>query len=278
MQKRLSVSAVATLVATFLAVVTTMADAQAVNPGNFKPLKTKAPRAHEPLIVVGGGLAGLTATLEALRAGAEVILIDKSKDVGGNSAKASSGINGAPTATQARLHIEDSTDRFYTDTMNAGDRENDAGLVDVLTQESNAAIEFLTEAGVDLSDINLCGGHSVPRTHWLPQPKDGRATPVGFTIIRTLKAQIAKFAEENPGKFRQIVETEVVGIVTWNDFVTGVRVKNATDKYCEFPLLHHSPTNIFLVGFGTPSSYYFSNFGTKQTKKNNKMESYGTRM
>lgn len=33
-------------------------------------------------------------------------------------------------------------------------------------EESASAIEFLEEAGVDLGDINLCGGHSVPRTHW----------------------------------------------------------------------------------------------------------------
>lgn len=50
--------------------------------------------------------------------------------------------------------------------MAAGDRENDAALVDLLVQESAAAVEFLIDAGVDLTDINLCGGHSVPRTHW----------------------------------------------------------------------------------------------------------------
>jgi aspartate oxidase len=50
--------------------------------------------------------------------------------------------------------------------MSAGDRENDPALVDVLVHNSAAAIEFLVEKGVDLSAINLCGGHSVPRTHW----------------------------------------------------------------------------------------------------------------
>lgn len=54
----------------------------------------RAPIADEPVIVVGGGLAGLSATISALENGAKkVILLEKQKDVGGNSAKASSGIN-----------------------------------------------------------------------------------------------------------------------------------------------------------------------------------------
>ena len=77
-----------------------------------------------------------------------------------------SGINGCNTETQRKLHIEDSTDKFLSDTMSAGDRENDPGLVDLLVQESAAAVEFLIDVGVDLTDINLCGGHTVPRTHW----------------------------------------------------------------------------------------------------------------
>lgn len=43
------------------------------------------------MIIVGGGLAGLTAAIQALKEGANVILLEKEKDVGGNSEKASSG-------------------------------------------------------------------------------------------------------------------------------------------------------------------------------------------
>lgn len=46
--------------------------------------------AHK-VVVVGGGLAGMSAALEALGAGAKVILVDKETALGGNSAKASSG-------------------------------------------------------------------------------------------------------------------------------------------------------------------------------------------
>ena len=44
------------------------------------------------VVVVGGGLAGLSATLEALEHGATVTIIEKEERLGGNSAKATSGV------------------------------------------------------------------------------------------------------------------------------------------------------------------------------------------
>lgn len=50
-------------------------------------------KSQEPnhVIVIGGGLAGLSATLEAVSHGASVTIIEKEKSLGGNSAKATSG-------------------------------------------------------------------------------------------------------------------------------------------------------------------------------------------
>eukprot|EP00445_Apocalathium_hangoei_P048043 CAMPEP_0203998278 /NCGR_PEP_ID=MMETSP0360-20130528/13960_1 /ASSEMBLY_ACC=CAM_ASM_000342 /TAXON_ID=268821 /ORGANISM="Scrippsiella Hangoei, Strain SHTV-5" /LENGTH=58 /DNA_ID=CAMNT_0050939331 /DNA_START=56 /DNA_END=229 /DNA_ORIENTATION=+ len=48
-------------------------------------------------IVLGGGLAGVSAANTLLENGARVVLLDKSSFCGGNSTKATSGINGAET-------------------------------------------------------------------------------------------------------------------------------------------------------------------------------------
>ena len=58
-------------------------------------------RAQATTAVIGGGLSGLTAALELLEAGRAVVLVDKRKFLGGNSAYASSGINGGWTDKQA---------------------------------------------------------------------------------------------------------------------------------------------------------------------------------
>jgi succinate dehydrogenase/fumarate reductase flavoprotein subunit len=52
------------------------------------------------VIVVGGGLAGLSAAHTILERGGSVCLVDKNPFYGGNSTKATSGINGALTRTQ----------------------------------------------------------------------------------------------------------------------------------------------------------------------------------
>ena len=77
---------------------------------------------HEPakVVVVGGGLAGFAAAIEAARVGAHVTLLEKEGAVGGNSAKATSGINGWGTKPQAHQGIHDEERNFERDTFRSG--------------------------------------------------------------------------------------------------------------------------------------------------------------
>lgn len=133
-----------------------------------------------PIIVVGGGLAGLSAAIEAEKAGAKVVLFEKERSVGGNSAKATSGINGCETKTQQALGVEDSKDKFSEDTLKSGEHLSLPDLVrplllplsppqvEVFVEESSSAIDFLSSFGLSLSVLTQLGGHSVARTHRLP--------------------------------------------------------------------------------------------------------------
>uniref|UniRef100_A0A1I7VQ66 FAD_binding_2 domain-containing protein n=1 Tax=Loa loa TaxID=7209 RepID=A0A1I7VQ66_LOALO len=159
------------------------------------------PEFTDPVIIVGGGLAGLSATLQAIHDGANVILIEGEKDLGGNSQKASSGVAACNTEAQRVRQVIDSPELFYSDTMSAGDRENDHVLVDQLVRHSPTAIQFLIDHGVDLSDVNLCGGHSVKRVHWIPQPKEGKPVAVGFSIIKALKEKLRMHEKDYPEKY-----------------------------------------------------------------------------
>jgi succinate dehydrogenase/fumarate reductase flavoprotein subunit len=49
------------------------------------------------IIVIGGGLSGASAANTILECGGNVLLLDKNAFCGGNSVKATSGINGAGT-------------------------------------------------------------------------------------------------------------------------------------------------------------------------------------
>ncbi|CAN0395576.1 unnamed protein product, partial [Hapterophycus canaliculatus] len=88
------------------------------------------------VVVVGGGLAGLAASIEASRAGAPVILMEKGNRIGGNSAKATSGINGALTAAQKETDATDTLEAFTADIIKSGGGRSTPELVDVLVHKS----------------------------------------------------------------------------------------------------------------------------------------------
>ncbi|KZT24194.1 Flavocytochrome c [Neolentinus lepideus HHB14362 ss-1] len=118
------------------------------------------------VIVVGGGLAGLSAAHTLLERGANVLLLDKQPFMGGNSTKATSGINGAGTATQQELGIPDNAKLFFEDTKKSARELARDDLITVLTGRSGDAVNWLqNKFGLDLSKVARLGGHSQPRTH-----------------------------------------------------------------------------------------------------------------
>ncbi|KAJ5018756.1 Fumarate reductase 1 [Colletotrichum sp. SAR 10_99] len=176
---------------------------------------------HKPVIVVGSGLAGLSAAHEALKAGASVQMLDRAPKPGGNSMKASSGINGAGTRFQKALGLR-KDDLFYEDTIKSGgvrfkeakgvvDRPR---LVDLLTKSSGGAVDWLVDdIGVDLSVVAPLGGHSMARTH-----RGAGKTPPGAAIVTTLLKKLG----ENPN-FRLNNSAEVTSLKVVDGVVKGVQ-------------------------------------------------------
>jgi flavocytochrome c len=152
--------------------------------------------AAAPVAVIGGGLSGLTASLKLLQMGHDVLLVDKASFFGGNSAKASSGINGGLTAEQRAADIGDSADTFYNDTLVSSQREPGsytARLARKMADESAAAIGWLQKAAkIETPDVGQLGGHSIARTH---RPR-GRLS--GAAFISGLERAIGKHA--GPGR------------------------------------------------------------------------------
>jgi len=174
------------------------------------------------VVVVGGGLAGLSATVEAVRHGARVTIIEKEASVGGNSAKATSGMNGAGTAAQRNLDIEDSPEFLVSDTVKSGSGRSKEELVSILATNSASAVEFITAFEVGLTNVVQLGGHSIPRTHRIPPTKEGKPVPVGFTIISTLK----KYVENEISASVHILTNSVFHSLLWDgDRVVGVAYK-----------------------------------------------------
>lgn len=182
-----------------------------------------------PIVVVGGGLAGLSAAHEAYLRGANIVLLDKQGFLSGNSGKATSGINGALTRTQTSLKIEDSVEQFYQDTLaTAKDRANPA-LIKVLTYNSADAVHWLQEVfGLDLLVVSRLGGHSQPRTH---RGKDAKFP--GMAITYKLLETLENLAAEQPERIVILKNTQVIDLVLDDikkNVVKGVRFKDLKTK------------------------------------------------
>ncbi|KAG6821015.1 hypothetical protein H0H93_007905 [Arthromyces matolae] len=170
------------------------------------------------VIVVGGGLAGLSAAHTLLERGANVLLLDKQGFMGGNSTKATSGINGAGTQSQQALGIPDNAKIFFDDTKrSARDLARD-DLIRVLTGRSGDAVNWLQDKfGLDLSKVSRLGGHSQPRTH------RGDAQFPGMVITYAQLERLEDLAVSSPDRVRIIKKARVTKLVKdESNAVTGV--------------------------------------------------------
>jgi succinate dehydrogenase/fumarate reductase flavoprotein subunit len=77
---------------------------------------------------------------------------------GGNSTKATSGINGALTRTQVDQKIPDSVKQFYEDTLKSARDKARPDLIRVLTYQSASAVEWLQDIfNLDLTLVSRLG-------------------------------------------------------------------------------------------------------------------------
>lgn len=173
------------------------------------------------IAIVGGGLAGLAAALEAaaLAPARAVLLLEKEPKLGGNSAKASSGINAALDAQDAP--------HFRADTLASGGGLSLEPTVAAFVAQSPDAIAFLEQRGVDLSVLCQLGGHSAKRTH-----RNAKGPNVGFAIVSALQKQIQDGAASGAsGRPIEVLTSASVDKVRYEDGkVVGLQISRAGEN------------------------------------------------
>ncbi len=137
------------------------------------------------VVVIGSGLAGLAAAIEAASAGAEVVVLEKMKLTGGNT-RISDGALAAPgNYLQVKAGVEDSPELFADDMVKAGLGLNHPELVRTVAERAAATIEWTRELGVRyLDQLDRFGGHAAARS----------VTTRSHSGVDIIKAQVARLA------------------------------------------------------------------------------------
>lgn len=174
-------------------------------------------------------------------------MLDKSAFCGGNSTKATSGINAGGTRMQAAKEIHDSAHVFYEDTLKSARDLARPDLIKRLTFDSADCVHWLEEHfDLDLSILGRLGGHSHPRTH------RGAEKFPGMTITYALMEAAEKACKEQPHRARLLNKAKATKLLV--DPANPNRIIGVEYEHKGQTLQEHGSVIITTGGYGADFS------------------------
>ena len=181
-------------------------------------------RINTDVLVIGSGLAGMAAAYEAKASGADVIVVEKMKYFGGNSALAGGGFS----SWDSRLHLreknglgEDSAEQQAADTIRSGRGHCVEKMVHVMAQEAPAAIDWMLDRGVTFKDsVMKLGGFTAYRAY--------HTTVTGAIMMKNVRESVLAAGVE------LLNECEVTALTYKDGKVKGAlcRLKGEETEFC----------------------------------------------
>ena len=205
------------------------------------PAKSDTPvEMKADVIVIGAGGAGFAAATEALENGATVIILEKNEMIGGNTARAGGTLNAPDPERQSKMNppVEDSVEKFFMNTLEAGDFKADPALVAVLTRNSLEARHWLTDHGTVWTEMvyQTIGG-LWPRSldekdkiafNGFVAPLAKRVAELGGKVVLNCKAE--KLVADKTGRVNEVVAFDTKNGQEYR-FVANKAVVLATGGY-----------------------------------------------
>ncbi|WCG35114.1 flavocytochrome c [Companilactobacillus farciminis] len=181
----------------------------------FKPNKIEELKDNYDVVIVGSGGAGLTSAIQAYELGLSPVILEKMDKIGGNTNRASSGMNAAETFVQLNHHIVDSFQEFYDETFIGGGKQNNPELLKFFTEHGALAIDWLDQHGLKLDDLTITGGMKTMRTH-----RPSSLMPIGGYLVTELLKYVEKY------QIPLFANVKVTDILSDNGQVTGIKAES----------------------------------------------------
>lgn len=169
---------------------------------------TKEWTEEHDVIVIGSGFAGLSAAIEASLGGSEVLVLEKMRIPGGNSAISGGLFAAAGSPLQIKDGIDDTPELMLQDMLQAGTDLNHRKLARRVAEQSADTLRWTIDyLGVEYRDsLNHLGGHSVPRTYitetgtgsGIIQPMLEKCRHLGVEV--RMRTQLVQFFTDSTGR------------------------------------------------------------------------------
>jgi fumarate reductase flavoprotein subunit len=169
------------------------------------------------VLVVGGGGAGLAAAIEARKAGARVLLIEKNATPGGSTAWSVGSVTASQTPHQRRAGIDDNPEDHWRDMAGFNgslDNRDNPALRRVLAEAMPDTFQWLIDHGIRFYGPMPEPPHQRPRMH--------NVLPNSRSFI----THLARAARKAGVVIR--CGTRATGLLTQDDRVTGVACADGT--------------------------------------------------
>lgn len=143
---------------------------ETARPGTSQEAAKESTQADQPalmkdtdLVIAGGDPAGMAAAIQAVAEGTDpariLVLGSGEETLSGNC------MNASDTEEQADAGIEDTVDSYIADTLAAGGGKGNQEMVEHLGEESQAALDWVRDLGIELSGVTQKEGSSVARSY-----------------------------------------------------------------------------------------------------------------
>jgi uncharacterized protein len=165
------------------------------------------------VLIIGAGISGLSAALEAARGGASVLVVDMSTVGGGHAILSNGAVSIVGTPLQEQRKIADSPILAEKDFLARGE-DNDRRWVAAYVRNSREWLhDWLTDLGVSFANLARPAGNSVPRLHLTRGKGLGLVEPIYRACLRhpNIRFRWATIAED---------------LIIRKGRVTGVRVRD----------------------------------------------------
>ena len=171
------------------------------------------PQEEVDVVVIGAGISGLSAALEAARGGASVLVVDMSTVGGGHAILSNGAISIVGTPLQEQRKIADSPQLAERDFLARGG-DNDIRWVAAYVRDSRQWLyDWLTDLGVSYENLARPAGNTVARLHLTRGKGLGLVEPIYRASLRhpNITFRWAAMAEK---------------LIVANGRVTGVTVRD----------------------------------------------------